>query len=610
MICKWAEDSQRLIMGYLDEIRNCPSEIYHHALPFCPPSSWLHEYYNPELLAGVKVVRGFQTTWRVCSRTVSFDDVPRTLAHWKDIVAVGFQSGQIIILDAVTGIQMSVLSGHTQLVRALTFSLDGTSLVSGSDDMTIKLWDIQTGGVIKSPQVTGFPIQVSISMDNAMMACLYQNGIIELWDTNTGGTHVITNHGYYSTNFSPTSPRLLFVVSSSRAVLQWNIDGPEPHGDLIEFQNSKAAFSFDGTCWISSQGSAANVYNSDSGALVARLQIPGSDLGSYTYWFIFPNGKYVACGAGSTVFVWDITGPDPHIINMFIGHTDVITSISFSFSLISSSNDKSIKFWQMGASPKEPIVFDKEPLSSASPPLTTISLQAKDNVAILVERGGVVRTWDLSTGLCRASFSTKAFPRSKREVWLIGDRVIFVWCTTKQIHIWDTKGRKHHQIMDLMSDFSTTRLRISGDGSKVFVLDHEYLQALSTQTGEVIGKVRLEGEQSGNPLTVDGSRVWVHFMNSQTQGWDFGSLTSAPVPLSDPPPHSIRPHLNFINCTRIPGAGPSRVEDTVTRKEVFRLTGRFMSPIITEWDGRFLVAGYHSGECQGHSGPILNQNSK
>ena len=68
----------------------------------------------------------------------------------SDIIAVGFFTNitdspiyDIAFLDAVTGSQTAVLHGHTGAVRCLAFSLDGKSLVSGGDDMTIRLWDVQ-----------------------------------------------------------------------------------------------------------------------------------------------------------------------------------------------------------------------------------------------------------------------------------------------------------------------------------------------------------------------------------------------------------------------------------------------------------------------------------
>ena len=131
MTCKWTDDSQWLIKGYFDAIQNSPCAIYYHTLPLCPPSSWLCEYYRSEI-PQVKIVKVFQATWGVCSHTVSFGGALAALAQWEDILPVGFWQGQIIILDTATGIQMYVLSGHHSYVTDLTFSLDGTSLVSAS----------------------------------------------------------------------------------------------------------------------------------------------------------------------------------------------------------------------------------------------------------------------------------------------------------------------------------------------------------------------------------------------------------------------------------------------------------------------------------------------
>ena len=87
----------------------------------------------------VKVIKGLQTEWGACSRTVSFDDTPWALACWEDLIAVGFRSGRITILNAITGISMSALSSHTNWVWSLAFSSDGTFLVSGSSDKTVCL---------------------------------------------------------------------------------------------------------------------------------------------------------------------------------------------------------------------------------------------------------------------------------------------------------------------------------------------------------------------------------------------------------------------------------------------------------------------------------------
>ena len=108
-----------------------------------------------------------------------------------------------------------------------------------------------------------------------------------------------------------------------------------------------------------------------------------------------------------------------------------------------------------------------------------------------------------------------------------------------------------------------------------------------------MGEVALEGEPLDDSLIVDGSRVWVCFEDLQTQGWDFGLPGLTPVPLPNSP--QDRPHLLFIG-TEWQRISPSRVEDTITRKEVFQLPGRFAKPFVAQLDGQYLVTGHHSGE--------------
>ena len=187
LVCEWADDSQRLILENFDVIHDSPSEIYHYALPLSPSLSWLHKCYSSLLLHEVKVVKGLQSEWGSCSRTVSFDDIPRVLACWENLVAVGFDSGNITIHDAITGISMSELSSHTDEVRSVALSSDGIFLVSGGYDKTVNLWDVQTGGVVMTYHGhTGTVFSVSISPDCTMIASGSSDHTIHLWDAQKG----------------------------------------------------------------------------------------------------------------------------------------------------------------------------------------------------------------------------------------------------------------------------------------------------------------------------------------------------------------------------------------------------------------------------------------
>jgi WD40 repeat protein len=64
-------------------------------------------------------------------------------------LAVGLSSGGIELWDAVTGMRLSVLQGHSSNIEALSFNADGTQLLSASADRTLIVWDMATGQLIR-----------------------------------------------------------------------------------------------------------------------------------------------------------------------------------------------------------------------------------------------------------------------------------------------------------------------------------------------------------------------------------------------------------------------------------------------------------------------------
>lgn len=565
-------------------IRDTPSWIYYNALPFSPSSSWLRTYYGAELSRGVKVIKGLPVNQSSCLRTVSLVGCPQALAYWKDLIAIGLRSHDIIVLDEVTGTCTFVLSGHYGPVGSLAFSSGGTFLVSGSADSTIKYWDVQTGGVVKTFYgQTGWVRAVAISPDLTTIVSGSDDGTVCLRDVQTGECRCVMNEYYgsvSSVSFSPTNTRSFLFASEDHTVRELDLDGCQIGHT---FEGDHVAFSPDGSRFVSWRGGVVTVRASGSGTVVSELQVSRSDL---QHCCLSPDGKLVAGAFFHTINVWDITSPDPCLIETFVGHTGYITSLVFSSSfLISSSVDKSIKFWRISASSTDLVPTGLEHTPPTSTPIECISLQANDGIAISSDLAGVVRVWDIVTGICGAFFKSPNKDPDLMDMRLIDGCLIIVWWTSRGIHIWDSEKRRL-QVVD-MQRFGSSDLRVSGDG-RIFLLGRQSVQAWSIRTGEMTGEVRFDGGPSEYPLILDGSRVWVRFGGPRTQGWDFGSPGSTPVPLSSlsPPRH----RLDFIDHDL------SGIEDTFTGEEVFRLHGRYEKPTVAKWDGRYLVAGYYSGE--------------
>ena len=610
-------DSHRLLLEWFDAIHNSPSQVYHLALPFCPPSSFLRTWYTTELSQEVKVIKGLPAEWGMCSRTVELGDEPKILVCWKDTVAVGSHSWEVIIFNGITGSQTGILSGHTRDVMSLAFSSDGASLASGSMDRTIKLWDMQTGGVVKTFHGhTSWVVSISISTDYTMIASGSLDKTIRLWNIQTEECHNVIEQQNNVTcvKFSPIHPQCLTFVSGGE-VWKWDING---HQIDHVHNGSHIAFSPDDTQLVLCQGKDIVIQNSESGAIVVRFHVANN---SASHCCFSPDSRFIAVAVGPTAYVWDTTGSDSHPIKTFIGHSGDITSLAFlSYtSLISSSQDKSVKFWQIGTPSPDQVMADPEPTPQApsfinqllkfwtigspstdlpvassestllaSAPVKSITLQSKEGIAISSHSDGVVRTWDVLTGHCKASFQTPA-EGDYCDAQLVNSGLVSVWHKYRKIHIWDLEKSELIHTVDA-TGHNISSIRISGDGSKVFCLFQGFIQAWSIPTGEVVGEVELRFAGPDKSLTVDGSKVWFHSSTlSEPLGWDFGIIGSSPVKLSGIP-------LPQPNDTKWWDISQSRIKDTVSGKVVFQLAGRFATPADSQWDGQYLVAGYRSGE--------------
>ena len=511
------------------------------------------------------------------------DGHPGNFSYWNNTIAVG--SGEdIIILSVITGSQTAVLSGHTDQVESVTYSPDGISLVSGSYDETVKLWDMQTGGVVKTFYGhTRFIASVSISADCTRIASGSWDCTIRLWDIETGVCQCVIEQetSVERVSFHPTDPQHLLSICNDK-VWQWDINGHQV-GPTHDW--SCAVFSPDGIQFVSCYERAVVVQNYSSGVVIAEFQIPND---SILHCCFSPDGKLIAAVIGTTIHIWDITGLEPHLIETFTAHKMYINSLAFSSpsSLVSISIDRLIKFWQISA-PSSPVMTHPKSTFPTLNEIGSITLQAKDGIIITSDLYGVVKTWDILTGLCRRSFQapvtfnkydqTNEMTLYNQDVQLINGRLIIVWYADQKINAWDVESGELLFAVDEPNEL--IGLKILGDGSRIFCNYEGFIQALSVQTGEIVGKANVNDILYGS-LTTDGSKVWGY-----TLGWDFGTLGSLPVQLPNIPPDRLHPNDTMLWDTDL-----CRIEDTVTGKVVFQLSKRYGKPVDVQWNGQYLVA--------------------
>ena len=94
----------------------------------------------------------------------------------------GSKDNTIKIWDANTEECLKTLAGHSDYVASVAYSPDGTKIISGSEDNTIKIWDANTGECLKTLEGHSFPVRsVAYSPDGTKIISGSLDYTIKIW---------------------------------------------------------------------------------------------------------------------------------------------------------------------------------------------------------------------------------------------------------------------------------------------------------------------------------------------------------------------------------------------------------------------------------------------
>jgi WD40 repeat protein len=237
-------------------------------------------------------------------------------------------------------------------VNSVAFSPDGRLLASGSNDTTIKLWDVATGREVRT--LTGHMLEVTsvaFSPDGRLLASGSCDYTIKLWEVASGReVRTLTGHGgsVRSVAFSPDG-RLLASGADDGKIKLWEVaTGREVRtlGTWWTLWVDSVAFSPDGRLLASASGTEIRLWEVASGSLVRTLEGHTDPVRSVAF---SPDGRLLASGsADETIKLWEVaTGRE---VRTLMGHTDWVRSVAFSPNgklLASGSGDKTIKLWEV-----------------------------------------------------------------------------------------------------------------------------------------------------------------------------------------------------------------------------------------------------------------------
>jgi WD40 repeat protein len=101
-------------------------------------------------------------------------------------IVSGSEDQTIRVWDARDGTCLKTLTGHSGRVLSVVFSPDGRLLASGSVDRTIRLWDAVSGQCLRIlGSHTNSVRSLAFSPDGQTLASGGDDGTIRLWDMHT-----------------------------------------------------------------------------------------------------------------------------------------------------------------------------------------------------------------------------------------------------------------------------------------------------------------------------------------------------------------------------------------------------------------------------------------
>ena len=266
----------------------------------------------------------------------------------------GSRDGTIRIWDLVGSEPCRILTGHTEGISALVLEPASGRLVSASWDMTLRVWDLDTGETVQTLRGHNeCVLAVDIMPSTGHIVSSGPDGTIRIWDLQSGAeVRKMSNFSksVFDLTITPDGTHVLCVgydESVKMIGLQSGLLIRRFVGHADGAAGNAIAVTDDGRFAVSaSHDKTLKIWDLSTGDHVRTLE---GHTGGVESVFLFPGGRLALSGSNDgTMKMWDLhTGENTRTFYGHEGPVDVVVGSPTGAQAFSGSEDCSVASWNL-----------------------------------------------------------------------------------------------------------------------------------------------------------------------------------------------------------------------------------------------------------------------